>query len=73
MLQNILGTASKPTLIPAYIENMHNLEISSQEARKAFEDGNFTVQGSKVPFTAVGVDQAQEYGNKKFIWDHHKS
>ena len=50
--------------IPAYIANMHDLEVSSPEEWKAVEDGNFTVQGSNVPFTAIGIDHAQEYGNK---------
>ena len=27
-------------------------------------DGNFTVQHNDTPFTAVSVDQAQEFGNK---------
>ena len=45
--------------IPAYIANMPNLEVSSQDEWWAFEDRNITVQGSNVPFTAVGFDQAQ--------------
>ena len=29
-----------------------------------FKEGGFTIQTGKIPFTAIGVDQAEEHVNK---------
>ena len=50
--------------IPEYLARMHELETSSPALWEILLDGNFTVQNSDTPFTAVGVDKAQEFGNK---------
>ena len=51
--------------IPEYIARMHELETTDADIWQDFLNGNFTVNTSNtVPFTRIGIDQAQEHLNK---------
>ncbi len=50
--------------IPEYVARMYRLRDTHPSVWAHFEDGHFTVKTNTVPFTAIGVDQAQEHVNK---------
>ena len=50
--------------IPEYLARMYQLQQSDPLVWREFQNWNFTVNTNCVPFTAVGVDQAQEHINK---------
>ena len=50
--------------MPEYIATMYHLQHTNPEVWDDFAQGNFTVKTNPVAFTAIGVDQAQEYVNK---------
>ena len=47
-----------------YIADMRSLETSSPEVWRAFMDGDFSIQKSDIPATAIGRDHAGEQQNK---------
>ena len=52
--------------IPEYIARMNQLKIDDSQTWDKFMAGDFTVSATnQVPFTRLGVDQAQEHVNKK--------
>ena len=51
-------------LLPVYIAEMHALERSDPVVWKAFTNGEFAVQKTKIPFVALGMDHAGEQVNK---------
>ena len=52
--------------IPEYIARMNQLKTDNPQTWNRFMAGDFTVSTSyQVPFTRLGVDQAQEHVNKK--------
>ena len=50
--------------IPEYLARMYNMKDSDPDTWEFFSNGHFAVQKSKVPFTGIGVDHAQEHMNK---------
>lgn len=54
--------------IPEYIARMQNFKQNFPEIWREIERSGLTIQTNDVPFTAIGIDQAQEHVNK-----HHKS
>lgn len=50
--------------IPEYLAHMQDLKVKHPEIWKDFEDGFFTVKSNRNPFSAIGVDHAQEHVNK---------
>ena len=52
--------------IPEYIARMNQLKTDDPQTWDKFMAGDFTTSTSnQVPFTRLGVDQAQEHVNKK--------
>ena len=47
-----------------YIARMYELQHTHPKIWENFQNGEFTVKTSQTPFTAIGVDQAQEHVNK---------
>lgn len=51
-------------LTPVYLKEMIALSVDDQRTWTFFEEGNFSVNKSNVPFCAIGVDHAMEQENK---------
>ena len=51
-------------MLPVYLADMLQLEHDDPAIWKHFMEGNFSVQKSKIPFTALGRDHAGEQQNK---------
>ena len=51
-------------LLPVYIAEMYALESSDPGIWEAFYKGEFTVQKTPIPFTALGMDHTGEQVNK---------
>ena len=47
--------------IPEYKAHMHQMQQSNPDVWHEFENGVFTVNTNPVPFTAIGVGQAQKH------------
>jgi len=56
--------------IPIYLAEMCSLEESEPEIWQYLDAGNFSIQKTKVPFTAIGADHALEQENRamKVSW-----
>ena len=50
--------------IPIYLAEMCSLEESEPEIWQYLDAGNFSIQKTKVPFTAIGADHALEQENR---------
>ena len=50
--------------IPEYVARMYELQHTSADDWREFEQGGFTVSTNPISFTAIGVEQAQEHVNK---------
>ena len=50
--------------IPEYVARMYELQHTSADVWREFEQGGFTVSTNPISFTAIGVDQAQEHVDK---------
>ena len=51
-------------LTPVYLSQMYALKDSDPETWSFFKDGNFCINKSGIPFTAIGVDHGLEQENK---------
>lgn len=51
--------------VPEYLAKMYALQHSDPEVWEQFQNGNFCVRKSSVPFTSIGVDHALEQENRK--------
>ena len=47
-------------LMPEYLAQMYDLKKDKQATWKFFEEGNFSVNKSAVPFSAIGADHGIE-------------
>ena len=52
-------------MFTAYIADMKYLQSSDPDIWKHFLSGEFTIQKSRIPFTAIGSDQAGEQVNRE--------
>ena len=52
-------------LVPVYTAQMRNMKIHEEETRKFFENGNFSVNKSHLPFSAIGADHGIEQLNRE--------
>ena len=50
--------------VPEYIARMYDSEETNPQIWNFFKESGLTVQTGKIPFTAIGVDQAQEHIDK---------
>lgn len=55
--------------VPEYIARMNHLKKTNHDIWDDFAKGNFTVKTGPVAFTAIGVDQAQEYVSRSHKGD----
>ena len=52
-------------MITLYLSEMVNLENSDSAISHQFMHGNWVIKKSRVPFCALGADEALEHGNRR--------
>ena len=52
-------------MVPLYLAQMDKLKTSDPDIHQEFLEGNFCVQKSEVPFTAIGPDHGIEHVNRE--------
>ena len=60
-----MGGIEYQRLLPVYLSEMRNLEYNDHDIWEDFMAGGLSIQTTKVPHTAIGVDHAGEQQNKK--------